>query len=521
MYNTIDLQRILHTLEGRTINEEEVTMYDILPRIMRSCMLIGLVCVLLVPAVLLGQDKAEKIDELLTMYNEYDQFNGTVLIAENGEIILKKGYGFADFEWEIENQPEMKFLIGSITKQFTAMLVMQLVQAGKIKLDASITTYLSDYRKDNGDRITIHNLLTHTTGIPNLTNIPGFWSDSIFNRYTLDYLVHGFCAGDLEFEPNTEYRYSNSNYIILGAIIEQVTGQTFEQVLHENILEPLDMENSGMGDYTRMIAKRASGYTRDGLEIANASQINMSNIYAAGAMYSTVEDLFLWDRALYTDRLLNKKYKKMMFTPFLGDYAYGCGVYKRAKSGTPGFDEGQDSVLIISHTGGLHGFTSVIQRLVEDKHTIILFDNTNSGALGDIVTAIRAILYDKSYEMPRRSIANEILPIILENGVEAAIEHYHTLRDEHPDEYDFSEIELNNLGYILLGMNRVADAIALFELNVEMYSGGYNTYDSLAEAYMTAGERNLAIENYAQSLKLNPDNANAVRMLQRIFEQTE
>jgi CubicO group peptidase (beta-lactamase class C family) len=496
-------------------------MHNISAQITRSCVLIGLVCVLIMPAVLAAQDKAEKIDELISMYQEYDRFNGTVLVAENGKVILKKGYGYADFEWDIENEPDMKFLIGSITKQFTAMLVMQLVQAGNIKLDAPITTYLPEYREDTGDRITIHNLLTHTTGIPNLTNIPGFWSDSIRNRYTMDRLIYGFCAGDLEFEPNTEYRYSNSNYMILGAIIEQVTGETYEQVLQQNILEPLGMENTGMGDFTSIIPNRATGYARFGSTLVNAPQIYMPNAYAAGAMYSTVEDLFIWDQALYTDKLLYKKYKKMMFTPFLDDYAYGWAVYKRTKGGTPGFDEGQDSVQIIGHTGGIHGFTSVIHRFVEDKHTIILFDNTASGALGDITPAIRAILYDESYEMPRRSIANEILPIILESGVETAIEHYHTLRDEHPDEYDFTEGELNNLGYVLLGMNRVADAIAIFELNVEMYSAGYNTYDSLGEAYMIAGQRDLAIENYAQSLKLNPENANAVRMLQRIFEQAE
>ncbi len=493
-------------------------MHMVCKRVMRSCLLIGLVGMLLGPGSLFAQDRAEKIDELLTMYNEYDQFNGTVLVAENGEVILKKGYGYADFEWEIENHPDMKFLIGSITKQFTAMLIMQLVQTGKIKLDAAITTYLPDYRKDNGDRITIHNLLTHTSGIPNLTNIPGFWSDSIRNRYTMDHLIYTFCAGDLEFEPNAEYRYSNSNYMILGAIIEQVTGQTYEEVLQENILEPLGMENTGMGDFTRIIPNRATGYARFGSDLVNAMQINMANVYAAGAMYSTVEDLYIWDQALYTDKLLSKKYKKMMFTPFLDNYAYGWGVHKRTKGGTPGFDEGQDSVQIISHSGGIHGFTSVIHRLVDDRHTIILFDNTTSGTLGDITLAIRAILYDKSYEMPRRSVANEILPIILEGGVEAAIEHYHMLRDEHPDEYDFREYELNNLGYVLLGMNRIEDAIAILELNVELYSEGYNTYDSLGEAYMIAGERELAIENYAQSLKLNPENANAVRMLQRIFE---
>lgn len=476
-------------------------------------------CSLILTNTVFAADKAAKIDDLLSMYHDYGRFNGTVLVAEKGEVILKKGYGYADIEWSIENKPDMKFRIGSITKQFTAMLIMQLVEAKKIKLNATITSYLPDYRKDTGDRITVHNLLTHTSGIPNYTNIPGFWSDSIRVHYTLDKIVYELCAGDLEFEPGSTFRYSNSNYIILGAIIEKVTGMRYADVLQEKILEPLGMDNTGFDDHGRIIENRAAGYARLGSDLVNASYIHMPNAYSAGAMYSTVEDLFIWDQALYTNKLLSSKYKKKMFTPFLGNYAYGWGVYRLPLGSTPGFDQGEDSVQVIAHSGGITGFTSTIHRLVEDKHTVILFDNTGSGVLSEIARTIRNILYDKPYDMPRRSVAEAIYPIILEQGVEAAVEHYHMLRNEHPEEYDFGEGELNNLGYVLLGVDRVKDAIVIFELNVEMYSGGYNTYDSLGEAFMVDGQFDLAIQNYAKSLELNPNNANAIIMLQRIQEQ--
>ena len=448
-------------------------------------------------------------------------FNGTVLVAEEGEVILKKGYGYADIELAVENEPDTKFRIGSLTKQFTAMLIMQLVEENKIELDLPLTVYLLDYRKDTGDRVTIHNLLTHTSGIPNYADIPGFWSDSIRNHFTFDKLLYECCAGDLEFEPGSDIRYSNSNYVILGAIIENITGMKYEDALRKRIFEPLGMENTGVDDHTRIIENRAAGYARRIYGLINASYIHMANFFAAGAMYTTVEDLFIWDQALYTNKLLGDKYKKKMFTPFLGDYAYGWGVYKVSIGGTQGLDDCEDSVKIISHSGGITGFSSTIHRFVEDKHTIILFDNTGSSVLSDIARAIRNILYDKPHDMPRRSVAEALYKIVVEDGVEAAIEQYHILRKKQSDEYNFDESELNDLGYALLHLHRVADAIAIFELNVEMYSAGYNTYDSLGEALMIDGQVDLAIQNYAKSLELNPNNTNAIIMLHRIYEQRQ
>ena len=479
------------------------------------------ICSLFLPATALAADKAAKIDELLHMYHEYGMFNGTVLIAEKGEVILKKGYGYADVEWAVENEPDTKFRIGSITKQFTSMLIMQLVEENAIELNLPLTVYLPDYRKDTGERVTIHNLLTHTSGIPNYADIPGFWSDSIRIHYAFDRLLYELCAGDLEFEPGSDIRYSNSNYVILGAIIENITGKKYEDALRERILEPLGMENTGVDDYFRIMENRAAGYARRIYGLINASYIHLANFFAAGAMYTTVEDLFIWDQALYTNKLLGEEGKKKMFTPFLGNYAYGWGVREVPVGGKSDLDECEDSVKIISHSGGITGFTSTIQRFVEDRHTIILFDNTGSSTLSDIARAIRNVLYDKPHDIPRRSIAEVLYQIVMENGVEAAIEEYHMLREKHQDEYNFDEDELNDLGYALLRLNRVADAIAIFELNVEVYSDGYNTYDSLGEAFMIDGQVDLAIQNYTKSLEPNPNNDNAIIMLERIKEQSQ
>ena len=274
--------------------------------------------------------KSEKINELMSLYHKYRQFNGSVLVAEHGKIIYKKGFGYANMEWEIPNDPDTKFRLGSITKQFTSMLIMQLVEQGKLKLDDKLSNYLPYYRKDIGEKVTIHHLLTHTSGIPSYTGLPKFFEDVSRDPYTVDEFVKKFCSGDLEFEPGSKYKYNNSGYFLLGAIIEKITGKSYEDVLREKIFEPLNMKNTGYDHHKTILSKRATGYdnTFDGFE--NSPYLDMSLPYAAGALYSTVEDLYLWDQALYTEKLLSQKYKDIMFTPHLSNYAYGWGVRKIA-----------------------------------------------------------------------------------------------------------------------------------------------------------------------------------------------
>ena len=478
------------------------------PRILP--LLITIVWLLAAQARVLAQDKAAKIDELMKVYNSYQQFNGAVLVAENGKVIFKKGYGMANMEWNIPVETDTKFRLGSITKQFTSMLVLQLVQEGKIKVEGKLTDYLPDYRKDTGDRITIHQLLNHTSGIPSYTGLPNFFQEISRNPYSVSDFVKKFASGDLEFEPGTKFSYNNSGYFLLGAIVEHVTGKPYEQVLKERIFDPVGMKNTGYDHHATILAKRATGYEKRPGGYINAPYLDMSLPYAAGSLYSTVEDLYLWDQALYAEKLLSPQLKESMYKPGMSNYAYGW-VVRKAPLGAQ-----DEPVTIIEHGGGINGFNTVITRMPESKNLIVLLNNTGGTKLGEMSQKIAGILFGKPYKAPMRDIAETLFNTVVEKDVQTAIKQYRELKATQKDAYDFSEPQLNGVGYQLLQMKRVKDAIEIFKLNVEMFPQGFNTYDSLGEAYMVNSDKQLAIQNYKKSLELNPKNTAAVEKLKRL-----
>ena len=175
--------------------------------------------VLLMASKLHASEIHKELDKLMQGFVDIKQFNGTVLVSKGDDIIFEKAYGYANFEWDIKNTIDTKYRIASVTKPFTAMLIMQLVQEGKIKLDAPITQYLKDYRKDTGDKITIHHLLNHTSGIPDFLRLREIREISGKNPYSVEEFVTKFCSEDLDFSPGTQWRYSNSGYTILGHIM--------------------------------------------------------------------------------------------------------------------------------------------------------------------------------------------------------------------------------------------------------------------------------------------------------------
>ena len=460
-------------------------------------------------SVVLAQEKAERIQEVLALAHKYRQFNGTALVAQNGKVIYKQGFGLANMEWNIPNTPDTRFRLGSITKQFTAALTLQLVQQGKIKLDGKVSDYLPDYRKDTGQKVTIHHLLTHTSGIPSYTSQAGFIENVSRNPYKVADFVTKYASGDLEFEPGSRFVYNNSGYFLLGAIIERVTGKSYEQALKENILDPAGMKNTGYDHHNSLIPKRAAGYRKTPEGYENALYLDMSIPYAAGSMYSTVEDLYLWDQALYTDKLLSAASQELMYKPFLQEYAYGWSIRF-----TPFMQNGQ-SVQLIEHGGGINGFSTVITRFPKEKNLIVLLDNTGQN-VERLSGTITRILYNQPYEPPKISIVPVLEKTVNEKGIAAAIAQYRELKAKQAATYDFGEPELNQLGYLLMGKGAIKEAVEIFKLNVEAYPQGFNTYDSLAEAYMRLNEREQAITNYKKSLELNPKNTNAVEMLKRL-----
>lgn len=459
--------------------------------------------------------KAAKIDEVLTAANKNRLFNGAVLVAENGKVIFKKGFGKANMEWDIPNTPDTRFRLGSITKQFTATLMLQLVEQGKVKLDGKITDYLPDYRKDVGEKVTVHQLLNHTSGIPSYTSLPNFEGDVSRTPYKVDDFVKKYASGDLEFEPGTKFSYNNSGYFLLGAIIEKVTGKTYEMVLKEKILDPVGMKNTGYDHHGTILEKRASGYEKTADGYRNASYLDMSLPYAAGSLYSTVEDLYLWDQALYTDRVLSAQSKDLMHKPNLDNYAYGWQIAK-AKLGT-----GMETAAAIKHGGGINGFNTMIGRYPAQKNLIVLLDNTSQGRnLSQVERELTNILYNQPHSLLKMPLADVLLGTFQAKGLDAGLAQYRELKTRQANAYDFSEPELNRLGYLLLGMKKHKEAVEVFKLNVEAYPQGFNTYDSLGEAYLESGNTELAIQNYKKSLELNPQNTGATAMLKRLENKT-
>ncbi len=455
-----------------------------------------------------GSDKAARIGELLSRYHEYGQFNGVALVAENGRVVFEKAFGYANLEWKIPNTPHTKFRIGSLSKQFTSMLVMQLVQEGTLRLDGRVTDYLAEYRKDTGDRLTLHVLLTHTSGLPNYTSSPLFDTEARSPQRVPD-MVRRLCSGDLEFEPGTEYRYSNTNYIVLGAILEEVTGKRYETLLQERIFVPLGMKDSGYDHADRLIERRAAGYERlPGPRFRNAAYLDMSVPYAAGAVFSTVADLFTWDQALYGDRLLRADLRERMFTPFLGNYAYGWGS-RVLPADEPGAGE-----RIHAHAGGINGFSAFILRVPNGRKTLVLLSNVHDDGLVQLAANLRRILFGREPAPPKRLAVDRIAATLEEKGIAAAVAEFRDLEARHAHEYAFSEQQLNRFGYQLLGEGRTPEAIEILKLNTEVYPDWANGYDSLAEAYVAAGNVGLAIANYEKALKLDPRNTNAEAQLE-------
>src|SRR5262245_22514324 len=225
-------------------------------------LLASLLVLCTVQSYALANSKAQMIDQLLTKYYEYGQLNGTALVAENGRVIFRKAFGFADLEWHIPITIDTKFRIGSATKSFTAILILQLVERGKLKLEDKVTEYLSDFPGQKFDKITINHLLTHTSGIPDYNNKPDFFRMVQSGLLTEQEILKKISEYELLFEPGTKFSYSNDGYRLLGAIIEKIAGKPYAEVLRENILKPLNLTNTGYMSRTSILEKRALGYRK-------------------------------------------------------------------------------------------------------------------------------------------------------------------------------------------------------------------------------------------------------------------
>jgi CubicO group peptidase (beta-lactamase class C family) len=348
-----------------------------------------------------GAPLASKFDEYLSAAAKLG-FTGSALVARDGRVIFSRGYGMANAEWDIPNAPQTKFRLGSITKQFTAASILLLQERGKLGVQDPICKYF-DNCPEAWKEITIHHLLTHTGGIPNFTSFPDY-RKTMTIPVTMQSLVERFRDKPLDFKPGEKMSYSNSGYIALGHIIEKVAGESYESFLQKNIFDPLKMTNSGYDRHTTVLKNRATGYSsRNGKRI-NSDYLEMTIPHAAGALYSTVEDLFAWNEALFSDKLLSAKSREAMMTADKNNYAYGLTVNQ------------QHNRRVVAHGGGINGFNTILARFPEEKVTVVVLRNADYGspAPGKVSQDLAAILFGEKYEIPRERVAIKIDPKILD-----------------------------------------------------------------------------------------------------------
>ncbi|GAB3892074.1 hypothetical protein GCM10028803_04530 [Larkinella knui] len=463
----------------------------------------------------MAQSKTGQLDQFMQQYHNHQLFNGNVLIIEKGNTVFSKSYGLASLEWNQAHQADTKFRIGSLTKQFTALLIMQLKEQGKLDLHHKITHYLPWYPKEIGDQITIHHLLTHSSGLINYTNQAAAIDDINTHAYSPDEIARKYCVSPLEFEPGTQFRYCNTGYFLLGVIIETLTRKRYVDVLRENILQPAGMTHSGMDSPEAILTNRAEGYSYTFDGFAHASYINPATAtFSAGGMYSTVGDLSLWQKALSEDKLVTKENKAIMFTPNRGNYGYGFYI-NRLPSGQPG-----QVTTVIGHNGSISGFSSSMLRYLEDDILVILLDNTRAerrGNLENITLGLVHILLHKSGVPLVESMQVAITERVHKSSGADLIAYYKTMKAQK-SVYDVSRAEsiLIDLGNFLAQQGRINDGHTVLQFATEEFPSSSGCYSAYAALLVKEGQLRAAKAMYQRALELNPVNEQAVIQLKAL-----
>lgn len=323
----------------------------------------------------------------------------SVAIVRNGKLAYAKGFGYADLQNEIRATPDTIYRIGSVTKPFTATMIMQLVREGKLGLDDPVRRHLPDLPATWG-KVTVRQLLNHTGGVPNYTSLPKMMEEGVRVPTTPRGIVATVEKMPLDFEPGSHWSYSNTGYEILGLLIEKYDSRPYGDSLGVRILTPLGMRETCFTTDSRIVKHRAQGYTIRGGKTENCDFIDMSWPYAAGSMESSVIDLAKWDGALCGDGILPQSILKQMWTKTRlssgGEYGYGTGWELRDNNGIP----------IVEHSGGIPGFISILKRAPSKGLTVIVLTNCDSGDAGGVADRLLGFLDPDFKPKPPKGIVD-------------------------------------------------------------------------------------------------------------------
>ncbi len=451
--------------------------------------------------------KAKNIDLLMNHCYDYDMFNGTILVSENGNEIYKNALGYSNLETLEPLTPGSVFYLCSVSKQFTTMAIMILKERNMLSYSDKLSKYLPEF-PSYAENVTIRNLMTHTSGIPDHYNLNAY-KPGLTNKDVIDLLIQ---QDSLDFKPGEKYSYSNGGYVCLALIVEKVSGIPFHIFMKKNIFEPLGMEHTLVFDASKPnVSNRAIGFNATGglddYEILTTG---------AGGIFSNLEDLFKWDQSLYTEKLVSQSTLEEAFSPFIlnngeeSNYGYGWGV--NLSNGNK----------IVAHSGSLNGFRTYIRRDIKNHNSYILL--TNKGAsveMGGITNALNNILNGSDFELPKIPISSILNKLLLTQEINEVIIKGNEMIASESQKYVVDEMGINNLGYQLLRENNIESALEIFNFNKKHNPSSWNAYDSMGEALLTKGDTTNAILNYKKSIEFNPNNLNGISKLSELGENID
>jgi len=325
-----------------------------------------------------------QFDQILAEQFKPGEPGAAVLVAVKGQVIYKKAIGIADMELNVPLQPDMIFRIGSVTKQFTAVAILQLVEQGKMSLQDEITAFIPDY-PTHGKTITVEHLLTHTSGIKSYTEMSEWDEMTRRKDFTPTGLIDFFKNQPMDFDPGTKWNYSNSGYILLGYIIEKVSGKSYGEYVADNFFKPLGMHNSYYDDDAPIIKNRAKGYQKNLTDFENAAYLSMTQPYSAGSLMSTVEDLMIWTKAIHSYKLVQQKLMQKAFASYIlpdgTNTHYGYGLSMNYLLGSP----------TVEHSGGINGFLSNLIYLPKEDVCVAIIANCDCNPPNDVSNKMAAL----------------------------------------------------------------------------------------------------------------------------------
>jgi CubicO group peptidase (beta-lactamase class C family) len=446
---------------------------------------------------------AAEIENLMRQLYSRGQFNGAVLVARQGKVIYRAAFGLSDQSSGAVFRPETPSCLASLSKPFTALAIMMLAEKKRLSYDDPIARHCPELPEKLG-AVTVRQLLSHTSGIPDYSsdlNIehPGITAAEVLNALR--------AVNQPIFPPGERYRYSNTGYLLLGLVVERLSGMPLPDYLEEHVFGRLGMKTT----FAFTAGRQKSSDVARGYDDFGSPNDSGGYLGGEGGLYSTVDDLFTFDQALYTEKLVKRETLDEAFTPAkvrVGQTSYGLG-WNAASDGAGGKR--------VWHTGNTAGFRAFLERRPDAGITVIMLTNRGNSKRVEINQAIQNILAGQSYELPRKSIAVAMHEIILKSGMAAGIPVYEGAKTSQASEYDVDEGEINMLGYRLLyGDHRLEDAVRIFSLNIREHPSSSNAFDSLAEAYQAMGDKVSARKYYGIALEKDPQNLHAKGMLAKL-----